>query len=107
MVTIFNAFIRRRQKVSENAPAKKRNSHSHSFHCDRFFYFKMLLLSGLKRYMVQSTKLYSVSDLASVDSGAIVDYLNKIYQTFDKHIRACDICTGKGTIHSITIYKTL
>lgn len=37
-----------------------------------------------------------MSDLESVESGAIVDYLNKIYHIFDKHIRTCDICTGKG-----------
>ncbi|XP_037045102.1 differentially expressed in FDCP 8 homolog isoform X2 [Bradysia coprophila] len=56
---------------------------------------------GTKRYLVQSTKLYSISDLASIDSGVIVDFLNKVYHTFDKHIRTCDICTGKGYLCEI------
>lgn len=63
------------------------------------------LLTGPKRYLVQSTKLYSISDLASIDSGVIVDYLNKVYHNFDKHIRSCDICTGKGTMHFIKIIQ--
>lgn len=45
--------------------------------------------------------LYSMADLTAVENGNLVDFLNKVYHAFDKHIRLCDICTGKGYLCEI------
>lgn len=42
-----------------------------------------------------------MADLVSVENGNLVDFLNKVYHAFDKHIRHCDICTGKGYLCEI------
>lgn len=45
--------------------------------------------------------MYSMADLIATENGNLIGFLTKICQTFDKHIRSCDICTGKGFICEI------
>lgn len=56
---------------------------------------------GMKRHLIQSIDLYSISDLISIENGSIIDYLHKLYDIFDKHIRDCELCFGKGYICEI------
>lgn len=51
---------------------------------------------GARRYLIQTTNMYSIADMVAVENGQLYECLNKMYCIFDSHIRACDICTGKG-----------
>ncbi|XP_059615219.1 differentially expressed in FDCP 8 homolog isoform X2 [Phlebotomus argentipes] len=53
-------------------------------------------LPGARRYLMQSPEMYSVADLVAVESGVLQDFLTKIYDSFERHIRKCQICSGKG-----------
>ncbi|XP_055708664.1 differentially expressed in FDCP 8 homolog isoform X2 [Phlebotomus papatasi] len=53
-------------------------------------------ISGSRRYLLQTPEMYSVADLVAVESGALHEFLNKIYDAFERHIRQCQICSGKG-----------
>lgn len=45
--------------------------------------------------------MYSITDLVTIENGSIVEFLNKIHLKFDKHIRSCEICSGKGYLCEI------
>ncbi|GAB0096135.1 Differentially expressed in FDCP 8 homolog [Sergentomyia squamirostris] len=53
-------------------------------------------LPGSRRYLMQNPEMYSVADLVAVESGALHEFLNKIFDSFERHIRKCQICSGKG-----------
>lgn len=56
---------------------------------------------GAQRYLIQSARMYSMADLVAVESGSLVEQLNRVVHVFDSHIRKCDICTGKGYLCEI------
>lgn len=56
---------------------------------------------GTKRYLIQCPEMYSIADLLAVENETLNVYLNKIYEIFDKHIRGCPICSGKGYLCEI------
>ncbi|XP_055689582.1 differentially expressed in FDCP 8 homolog isoform X1 [Lutzomyia longipalpis] len=53
-------------------------------------------LSGARRYLLQTPQMYSVADLVAVETGTLLEFLTKIFDTFERHIRHCQICSGKG-----------
>lgn len=56
---------------------------------------------GAQRYLIQSPRMYSMADLVAVESGSLIEQLNRMVHAFDSHIRKCDICTGKGYLCEI------
>lgn len=56
---------------------------------------------GTKRHLIQNIDMYSISDLIEVESGAIVDFLNRTFATYEQHIRKCQLCSGKGYVCEI------
>lgn len=50
-------------------------------------------ISGSRRYLLQTPEMYSVADLVAVESGALHEFLNKIYDVFERHIRQCQVST--------------
>ncbi|XP_055382631.1 differentially expressed in FDCP 8 homolog isoform X2 [Condylostylus longicornis] len=56
---------------------------------------------GNKRHLIQTPDVYSLADLIQAESGDLLDFLNKLFDTFDKHIRNCEICSGKAYICEI------
>ncbi|XP_055911568.1 differentially expressed in FDCP 8 homolog isoform X2 [Eupeodes corollae] len=56
---------------------------------------------GSRRHLVQSCEFYSFKDLEQVESSVLYEFLNKIYNIFDKHIRSCALCTAKAYICEI------
>lgn len=57
--------------------------------------------TGSRRHLIQYSNFFSISDLLEAESGMLIDYLNKIFDKFENHIRNCDICYGKGYICEI------
>lgn len=51
---------------------------------------------GPRQHLIFYPDMYSVADLVAVEYGTINDSLNKCYTIFEKHIRNCEICVGKG-----------
>lgn len=51
-----------------------------------------------RRHLIQSTDFYSINDLLQVESEMLHDFLYKVFNEFDNHIRGCGICCGKGYI---------
>lgn len=58
-------------------------------------------IGARQRYLIQSPRMYSMADLLAVESGSLIDQLNRVVHVFDTHIRKCDICTGKGYLCEI------
>lgn len=56
---------------------------------------------GGRRHLIQCTNMYSMSDLISVENSTIIEFLNKLFSTFEQHIRKCELCTGKGYVCEI------
>lgn len=56
---------------------------------------------GSKRHLIQNVNMYSIGDLIDVENGAIVEFLNKAFATFEQHIRKCELCSGKGYVCEI------
>lgn len=54
-----------------------------------------------KRHLVQSINMYSMADLIGVENAALIDFLNKLFMTFEQHIRKCELCSGKGYVCEI------
>lgn len=54
-----------------------------------------------RRHLVQSTEFYSINDLLQVESEVLNQFLFKVFNDFDNHIRNCKICCGKGYICEI------
>lgn len=59
------------------------------------------LFSGNRRHLIQTPDVYSISDLVQAESGLLIEFLNRVYDAFEKHIRSCEICSGKGYICEI------
>lgn len=62
---------------------------------------KILDAIGGRRHLIQNINMYSIFDLIEVDNGAIVEFLNRIFSTYEQHIRNCMLCTGKGYVCEI------
>ncbi|XP_005191584.1 differentially expressed in FDCP 8 homolog isoform X3 [Musca domestica] len=56
---------------------------------------------GHRRYLIQSNELYSINDLEQTENGTLADYLHKVFNCFDKHIRSCSMCMAKAYICEI------
>ncbi|XP_037905720.1 differentially expressed in FDCP 8 homolog isoform X2 [Hermetia illucens] len=56
---------------------------------------------GNRRHLIQTPDVYSISDLVQAESGLLIEFLNRVYDAFEKHIRSCEICSGKGYICEI------
>ncbi|XP_075161234.1 differentially expressed in FDCP 8 homolog isoform X2 [Haematobia irritans] len=56
---------------------------------------------GTRRYLVQSNELYSINDLEQTENGSLAEYLHKVFNCFDKHIRSCSLCMAKAYICEI------
>ncbi|XP_073838076.1 differentially expressed in FDCP 8 homolog isoform X2 [Musca autumnalis] len=56
---------------------------------------------GHRRYLIQSNELYSINDLEQTENGVLADYLHKVFNCFDKHIRGCSMCMAKAYICEI------
>lgn len=56
---------------------------------------------GTRRHLVQCINMFSMADLIGVENGAVVDFLNKLFATFEQHIRKCELCSGKGYVCEI------
>uniref|UniRef100_A0A1I8PX11 Phorbol-ester/DAG-type domain-containing protein n=1 Tax=Stomoxys calcitrans TaxID=35570 RepID=A0A1I8PX11_STOCA len=56
---------------------------------------------GSRRYLIQSNELYSINDLEQTENGTLAEYLHKVFNCFDKHIRACSMCMAKAYICEI------
>ncbi|XP_030385692.1 differentially expressed in FDCP 8 homolog [Scaptodrosophila lebanonensis] len=56
---------------------------------------------GGRRHLVQSKEFYALSDLMQVDSGTLADFLQAIFNAFDRHIRSCVLCVAKAYICEI------
>lgn len=51
---------------------------------------------GAKHHLIYYPEMYSISDLLAIENGTMPDSLNKTHSIFEKHIRACEVCYGKG-----------
>lgn len=51
---------------------------------------------GTKRHLIQTSEMYSLADLVAVESETMADFLHKVFHVFERHIRNCEICYGKG-----------
>lgn len=60
-----------------------------------------MIISGSRRYLIQANEFYSINDLQQTESGALTEFLYKIFNTFDKHIRNCSMCKAKAYICEI------
>lgn len=58
-------------------------------------------IGARRRHLIQSPLMYSMADLIAAESGTLVDFLNRSCHAFDRHIRHCDICMGKGYLCEI------
>lgn len=58
---------------------------------------------GNRRHLIQNVNMYSVLDLIEVENGAVVEFLNKAFATYENHIRKCALCTGKGYVCEVFI----
>lgn len=58
-------------------------------------------IGARRRHLIQSPLMYSMADLIAAESGTLVDFLNRSCRAFDRHIRHCDICMGKGYLCEI------
>ncbi|XP_031640638.1 differentially expressed in FDCP 8 homolog isoform X2 [Contarinia nasturtii] len=56
---------------------------------------------GARRHLVQSINMYSIADLIGAENGTIIEFLNKLFATFEQHIRKCELCSGKGYVCEI------
>lgn len=56
---------------------------------------------GTKRHLIQCVNMYSIADLIGVESGFIIEFLNKLFSIFEQHIRPCELCSGKGYVCEI------
>uniref|UniRef100_A0A1B0FAB8 Phorbol-ester/DAG-type domain-containing protein n=1 Tax=Glossina morsitans morsitans TaxID=37546 RepID=A0A1B0FAB8_GLOMM len=56
---------------------------------------------GSRRYLIQANEFYSINDLQQTESGTLTEFLYKIFNTFDKHIRNCSMCKAKAYICEI------
>lgn len=56
---------------------------------------------GARRHLVQSINMYSIADLIGVENGTIIEFLNRLFSTFEQHIRKCELCSGKGYVCEI------
>nr|XP_036220543.1 differentially expressed in FDCP 8 homolog isoform X1 [Bactrocera oleae] len=54
-----------------------------------------------RRHLIQSTDFYSIKDLELIEKGILVDYLQKVLNAFDQHIRNCELCHAKAYICEI------
>lgn len=54
-----------------------------------------------KRHLVQCVNMYSMADLIGVENGSLTEFLNKLFMTFELHIRKCELCAGKGYVCEI------
>ncbi|XP_055630724.1 differentially expressed in FDCP 8 homolog [Toxorhynchites rutilus septentrionalis] len=53
---------------------------------------------GTRRHLIQTIDMYSVADCVGVENGTLPEFLQRMHDTFDKHIRSCLICSGKAYI---------
>ncbi|CAD7003119.1 differentially expressed in FDCP 8 homolog [Ceratitis capitata] len=58
-------------------------------------------VSDLRRHLIQSTEFFSINDLDLIEKGILVDYLQKVFNGFDQHIRNCELCRAKAYICEI------
>lgn len=56
---------------------------------------------GGQRHLIQSPDWYSMADLLAVETGTLAEHLHRVFDAFDRHIRACAVCTGKGYLCEI------
>ncbi|XP_037879879.1 differentially expressed in FDCP 8 homolog isoform X1 [Glossina fuscipes] len=56
---------------------------------------------GTRRYLIQANEFYSINDLQQTESGALTEFLYKVFNTFDNHIRNCPMCKAKAYICEI------
>lgn len=56
---------------------------------------------GPRRHLIQNVNMYSIADLIAIENGTIIEFLNKLFATFDVHIRKCELCTGRGYLCEI------
>lgn len=58
-----------------------------------------------RRHLIQcgsiDQQMYSMADLLAVDSGELLEHMQRVFDAFDRHIRKCAVCTGKGYLCEI------
>ncbi|XP_017096392.2 differentially expressed in FDCP 8 homolog [Drosophila bipectinata] len=56
---------------------------------------------GGRRHLSQSNEFYSLSDLSQVETGALAEFLQAVFKTFNEHIRSCPMCLAQAYICEI------
>ncbi|XP_067648281.1 differentially expressed in FDCP 8 homolog isoform X2 [Eurosta solidaginis] len=57
--------------------------------------------NDLRHHLIQSTEFYSINDLELIEKGILFDYMQKLFNAFDLHIRHCELCRAKAYICEI------
>ncbi|XP_053955411.1 differentially expressed in FDCP 8 homolog isoform X2 [Anastrepha ludens] len=58
-------------------------------------------VSDSRCHLIQSTEFYSINDLELIEKSILIEYLQKLFNAFDQHIRNCEICRAKAYICEI------
>ncbi|XP_037948717.1 differentially expressed in FDCP 8 homolog, partial [Teleopsis dalmanni] len=56
---------------------------------------------GIRRHLIQSNEFYSIHDLEETENGTLMEFLSKVFNNFNRHIRNCSMCTAKAYICEI------
>ncbi|KAM7357472.1 differentially expressed in FDCP 8 homolog isoform 2-T2 [Cochliomyia hominivorax] len=56
---------------------------------------------GNRRHLIQSNEFYSINDMEQTENGTLAEFLHKVFNSFDIHIRNCSMCTAKAYICEI------